>query len=294
VLSHYKSHQAATHQLAKYLISMIKFMWQKKLSIMSHEPDYIKALPYDIQVECLLYLNILDLANLHDVDQYYQHLLNDLRVLQFLSKKHGLRSNSKSFYKLVVDVLLLYMPSKIYQLYQAYNTPKSNLINYFNDVRVLAKSMSTVTGVIKGFSDYDELLKKIQEATWVEIYKLTDSGNHEKIDAYPTDMVTYIQDEVDPAYNQRICVYTVACFNSVLLRTYISITIRFLHFHYDFEKASGDEELWMMIYIANKLGLLSYNTKLSQYKADLLKELIMTEFERRKGRALSEGDQFLI
>jgi hypothetical protein len=52
---------------------------------------------------------------------------------------------------LVVEFVSSYVPSKIYQLYQEYGTPKSNLINYFNDDRVLNKSMSTKTNVMKEF-----------------------------------------------------------------------------------------------------------------------------------------------
>jgi hypothetical protein len=43
-------------------------------------------------------------------------------------------------------------------------------------------------------------------------------------------------------------------------------------FCFHFEIASEDKELWMMIYIADKLGLLPYNTKLSDYNESSVKK----------------------
>jgi hypothetical protein len=144
--------------------------------------------------------------------------------------------------------------------------------------------MSTATDIISDFSDYDELLEKIRETGRVSKYKVTASGNYEKIYTYP-DMLEYLKKKVDPTHHQPIRVYAEYDYNN----KYSYTIIGFPNFRYYFEFASGDKAFWMMIYIANKLGLLLYNTNLSDYKADDLKKLIGREFKRRNGGFLLRG-----
>jgi hypothetical protein len=108
-------------------------------------------------------------------------------------------------------------------------------------------------------------------------------------------MLTYIRNKVDPTCNQKLRVYADVYSDSDSEEDEDSyIMIKFPKFRYYFEIASGDKALWMMLYIANKLGLLPYKTKISQYNADSLKGFIMREFRRRNGGTLFEGDKFWI
>jgi hypothetical protein len=158
--------------------------------------------------------------------------------------------------------------------------------------------MSTVKHVMSKFSNYDELLEKIRETGRKSNGEWRDLGYYKQKDKYPGELLDHIRNRVDPTYNQQIHVYTkipsMGNSEDDSENKAIYIMIGFHKFHCFFERSSGDKELWMLIYIADKLGLLPYNTKLSDYNTDSVGKFIMEEFERRNGGPLFEGDKFWI